>query len=175
MNNLITRVSDMDRVFDQLWGSNCRPATSSALRTLSPRVDIEETDGEFRVRMDLPGVKREDLKVEIEDPSGEHRGLWVGRVRVPGDQPEPTPVLPTPTPSPIPTPPPLPTPTVAVPTPVPEAENVAEPEAAAATVAAASVANATAPPQNDPSARTRSAARAGRSSRPASTATKTAS
>jgi HSP20 family protein len=69
MNNLITRVSDMDRVFDQLWGSNCRPATSSALRTLSPRVDIEETDGEFRVRMDLPGVKREDLKVEIENDS----------------------------------------------------------------------------------------------------------
>jgi HSP20 family protein len=69
MNNLITRVSDMDRVFDQLWGSNCRPATSSALRTLSPRVDIEETDAEFRVRMDLPGVKREDLKVEIENDS----------------------------------------------------------------------------------------------------------
>jgi HSP20 family protein len=69
MNNLITRVSDMDRVFDQLWGSTCRPAASSAVRTLSPRVDIEETDKEFRVRMDLPGVKREDLKVEVENDS----------------------------------------------------------------------------------------------------------
>jgi HSP20 family protein len=66
MSSLITRVSDMDRVFDQLWGSGCRPAASSALRTLRPRVDIEETDAEFRVRMDLPGVKREDLKVEVE-------------------------------------------------------------------------------------------------------------
>ena len=66
MNNLITRVPDMDRVFDQLWGTACRPAASSALRTLSPRVDIEETDAEFRVRMDLPGVKRDDLRVEVE-------------------------------------------------------------------------------------------------------------
>jgi HSP20 family protein len=66
MNNLITRVSDMDRVFDQLWGSTFRPANGDGMRTLSPRVDIEETEGEFRVRMDLPGVKREDLKVEVE-------------------------------------------------------------------------------------------------------------
>ena len=65
MNNLITR--DMDRVFDQLWGSSCRPVASSALRSLRPRVDIEETESEFRARMDLPGVKREDLKVEIEN------------------------------------------------------------------------------------------------------------
>ena len=65
MNNLITR--DMDRVFDQLWGSSCRPVASSASRSLRPRVDIEETESEFRARMDLPGVKREDLKVEIEN------------------------------------------------------------------------------------------------------------
>jgi HSP20 family protein len=67
MNSLITRVSDMDRVYDQLWGSACRPVASSALRTLRPRVDIEETEGEYRVRMDLPGVKRDDLKVELEN------------------------------------------------------------------------------------------------------------
>mgnify|MGYP003703253871 FL=1 len=63
MNSLITRVNEMDHALNQLRGSNCRPATSTSLR---PRVDIEETDAEFRVRMDLPGVKREDLKVEIE-------------------------------------------------------------------------------------------------------------
>jgi HSP20 family protein len=65
MNNLITR--DMDRVFDQFWGSGCRPVASSASRSLRPRVDIEETDAEFRVRMDLPGVQRDDLRVEIEN------------------------------------------------------------------------------------------------------------
>ena len=64
MNNLITRVNEMDRALNQLRGPICRPATSTSLR---PRVDIEETEAEFRVRMDLPGVKREDLKVEIED------------------------------------------------------------------------------------------------------------
>ena len=86
-----------------------------------------EDDGSTRVETVWPPGEH-DLKVEIEDPSGEHRGLWVGRVRIPGNQSEPTPVLPTPTPSPIPTPPPMPTPTAAVPTPVPEAENVAEPD-----------------------------------------------
>ena len=69
MNNLITRVSDMDRVFDQLWASGRRPVASNATCTLSPRVDIEETEADYRVRMDLPGVKREDLKVEIENDS----------------------------------------------------------------------------------------------------------
>ena len=69
MSNLITRVNDMDRVFDQLWGSSCRPVVSGATRTLRPRVDIEETESEFRVRMDLPGVQRDDLKVEIENDS----------------------------------------------------------------------------------------------------------
>lgn len=69
MNSLITRVSDMDRIFNQLWDPSARPVVSNGMSTLRPRVDIEETGSEYRVRMDLPGVKREDLKVEIENDS----------------------------------------------------------------------------------------------------------
>ena len=67
MNSLITRVSDMDHVFNHLWNTNLVPMTDAAPAALRPRVDIEESDAEFRVRLDLPGVKREDLKVEIEN------------------------------------------------------------------------------------------------------------
>jgi HSP20 family protein len=67
MNNLITRVNDMDRIFNHLWDSSLRPANSDGFSMLRPRVDIEETGNAYRLRMDLPGVKREDLKVEIEN------------------------------------------------------------------------------------------------------------
>lgn len=64
MTSLIRRNPEMDSVFNQLWGTACRPATEHVLR---PRVDIEESDAGYLVRMDLPGVLRDDLKVEIEN------------------------------------------------------------------------------------------------------------
>ncbi|HMB15601.1 MAG TPA: Hsp20/alpha crystallin family protein [Pelovirga sp.] len=33
----------------------------------APRVDISETDKEFTIKADVPGVKREDVKISIED------------------------------------------------------------------------------------------------------------
>lgn len=33
----------------------------------SPAVDIKETDGEYLVKAELPGVKREEVKVRLED------------------------------------------------------------------------------------------------------------
>jgi HSP20 family protein len=67
MGSLITRVNDMDRVFNQLWGSGLRNGVVEGCSTLRPRADIEETENEYRVRMDLPGVQRDDLKVEVEN------------------------------------------------------------------------------------------------------------
>ncbi|RKZ18378.1 Hsp20/alpha crystallin family protein [bacterium] len=83
MTSLITRTHDMDTLFGQLWGSSCRPVTGQSYgqpygqsyghstgdssSTLRPRADIEETDDAYRVRMDLPGIKREDLKIEVEN------------------------------------------------------------------------------------------------------------
>ena len=59
--------SSMDRVFNQLWNASSAQTSPDASSVLRPRVDIEESDAEFRLRMDLPGVKREDLKIEIEN------------------------------------------------------------------------------------------------------------
>lgn len=33
----------------------------------APRVDISETDAEFCIKADVPGIKREDVKINIED------------------------------------------------------------------------------------------------------------
>jgi HSP20 family protein len=33
----------------------------------SPAVDVEETDKEYLIKADLPAVKKEDVKVDIED------------------------------------------------------------------------------------------------------------
>ena len=61
---------EMDRLFgdfglDRNW---IPPAlTGEAGRTWTPQVEIFERDGELVVRADLPGLKKEDVKVELTD------------------------------------------------------------------------------------------------------------
>jgi HSP20 family protein len=61
---------EMDRLFgdfglDRNW---IPPAlTGEAGRTWTPQVEIFERDGELVVRADLPGLKKEDVKVELAD------------------------------------------------------------------------------------------------------------
>ena len=72
---------EMDRLFgdfglDRNW---IPPAlTGEAGRTWAPQVEIFERDGELVVRADLPGLKKEDVKVELTDEGltieGERRG-----------------------------------------------------------------------------------------------------
>ena len=59
------------RRLDQLFGTLLEtesPATcaSEACTALAPRADILEGDREFRLVLDLPGVTRADLQIEIE-------------------------------------------------------------------------------------------------------------
>jgi HSP20 family protein len=78
---------DMDRMFDsfltrgwlrpfrELWPEWARFEEGAELRT--PRVDVLNRDDEVLVRAELPGVKREDLTVELTGDlltiRGEHR------------------------------------------------------------------------------------------------------
>jgi HSP20 family protein len=61
---------EMDRLFgdfglDRNW---IPPAlTVEAGRTWAPEIEIFERDGELVVRADLPGLKKEDVKVELTD------------------------------------------------------------------------------------------------------------
>ncbi len=57
-----------DRVFDQLVGRD---------RVWTPAIDVVRDDGNLVIHADLPGIKPEEVKIEVEDDgltvSGEHR------------------------------------------------------------------------------------------------------
>ena len=65
MNTLIP----LTRIFDaalnnsmECEGSNCGPRYS-----VSPRADIVEGDREFHIAMDMPGVKADNLEIDLEN------------------------------------------------------------------------------------------------------------
>lgn len=65
---------DMDRMFGQFFGGGgaqrTTPATLSGgtgSQSWAPNVDISQTDGEWRIEADLPGVKKDDIQVEVRD------------------------------------------------------------------------------------------------------------
>lgn len=63
--------SEFDRVFDQpFWGAFRRPLQSFAANraiSWSPGIDVFEKDGHLVTKVDLPGTKKEDVKVEAMD------------------------------------------------------------------------------------------------------------
>jgi HSP20 family protein len=59
---------DFDSLFDGFW----RPARAARLSrgntgAFAPALDVTETENEYRVRADLPGVKKEDLDISVQD------------------------------------------------------------------------------------------------------------
>lgn len=66
---------DVEDVFDRYTRSLGMPNRMRYGRDLmpseagewSPRVDISETEKEFQITAEIPGIKREDVKISIED------------------------------------------------------------------------------------------------------------
>jgi len=54
-------VEDMDRMFEGFGGSRSNPA----FETFLPSVDLFERDGKVIVRADLPGMNKDDVRVEM--------------------------------------------------------------------------------------------------------------
>lgn len=71
---------DVDRMFEQFWesGLGLARAANPTSSAWIPRVDVCERNDELLVRADLPGIDREDIRVEVEDDAitirGERRG-----------------------------------------------------------------------------------------------------
>ena len=60
--------TDMERMFDSLLGRTVGSVLRNTNReTFQPHLDIVETNTDYVVSVDLPGVKPEDVKVEMED------------------------------------------------------------------------------------------------------------
>jgi HSP20 family protein len=56
----------IDRVFDEVFKSNF-PSLPTMFDASAFRVDISEDEKNLYIEADLPGVKKEDLKVTVED------------------------------------------------------------------------------------------------------------
>ena len=55
---------EFERPFDSAFGS---PAPDRSERRWAPAVDVKETEDAYTVDADLPGLKREDIDLRIED------------------------------------------------------------------------------------------------------------
>jgi HSP20 family protein len=58
--------NDFDGFFNDFWPTR-RIAETSNGAALIPAVDVSETEHEYLVKAELPGVKKEDLDVTIQD------------------------------------------------------------------------------------------------------------
>jgi HSP20 family protein len=61
---------EMERMFDDVWAPRRVPSLWRGLGTLehwAPDIEMFERKGELVVRADLPGLTRDDVKVEITD------------------------------------------------------------------------------------------------------------
>ena len=60
--------TDIERMFDSLLGRTVGSVIrGNAVDKFNAHLDVVETDKDYSVTVDLPGVKPEDVKVELED------------------------------------------------------------------------------------------------------------
>ncbi len=62
--------TELDRVFDEPWTLFRRPSAdfaSAGTPMWLPKVDVVNKDGALVTRVDLPGMKKEDVVVEVQD------------------------------------------------------------------------------------------------------------
>ena len=57
----------LNRLFTQPIGRRSMDDEGSLFGQWAPAVDVQETDGEYLIKADLPEVKKEDVRVELRD------------------------------------------------------------------------------------------------------------
>jgi HSP20 family protein len=67
VRELNTIQSEMNRLFNTFFETTHPGNGGSTLRRWVPAMDLVETEGEFVLRADLPGVSQDDVKIELQD------------------------------------------------------------------------------------------------------------
>ncbi|MBL7066360.1 MAG: Hsp20/alpha crystallin family protein [Candidatus Marinimicrobia bacterium] len=57
--------NEIDQLFNSCFNTPVKEETTIA--TFAPAVDIEEKDKEFRITIELPGIKKEEVSIKIKD------------------------------------------------------------------------------------------------------------
>ena len=78
------------REVNRLFNTFFEPSTGAVMRRWSPAMDLVETEDQFVLRADLPGLAEEDVNIEVEDRvltisgerKAEHEGTKEGYHRV---------------------------------------------------------------------------------------------
>ncbi len=66
MMNSLLPIRRIEAMFDDLLTPTWRFADGETSVSVTPRADILEGEKEYRIQLDLPGVAREDLAIEVE-------------------------------------------------------------------------------------------------------------
>ena len=66
LSNKSLRPSSFDE-FDSFFNNFFSPAVYKEMAQYEPKCDIEETDKEFLVSLDIPGMDKKDIEVEVKD------------------------------------------------------------------------------------------------------------
>ncbi len=65
MSDLVSIQDEINRAFDEVWRGG-RPA-GAAPRGWYPAVDLKENESEFKLVAELPGLKRDDVRISLTD------------------------------------------------------------------------------------------------------------
>jgi HSP20 family protein len=67
--NPLTELTNFRRNMNTLLDTIARPGTYGFTTTFGPAVDVYEKDGKFLVEVALPGLKKDDIDIEVSDNS----------------------------------------------------------------------------------------------------------
>jgi HSP20 family protein len=67
VGDLVSMQDEMNRVFEDLWRRSPRSGSLGAATAWWPSIDVQETQNEFRIAAELPGLKRDDVKISLTD------------------------------------------------------------------------------------------------------------
>lgn len=70
--NLRDLQREVDDIFDRFFDRDDRDRSTSAV--WSPRTDLSETDDRYRIRLDLPGMSKDDISINLQNNTLTVRG-----------------------------------------------------------------------------------------------------
>ena len=66
--NLSSLQNEIDRVFDRFFPSRDEGQEASSQQAVwRPRMDLIETDNDYRLHLDMPGMSKDDIKISYQD------------------------------------------------------------------------------------------------------------